>query len=324
MSNSVASAHPLLYHYTTAAGLQGIIESQTLWATNIAYLNDVEKHTGFFDRRLPQLLGPCFDEMATSEDGQRRIECAGGKEQVVEQFRSLLLKTSLSFNKPYVTSFCTSSSDDVKDDGLLSQWRGYGVDGGYAIAFETQNLEQLFLEEGENFHYTYGGFGNVAYFGQDTGYWITQPETKFHEKRLMDVLREFLKRPCQEVLENLYVPLTALSCMHKHNGFREEAEVRIVVVPTNETVLSQSAQQEVDSRFPKPVRFVVKNGVLVPYIALFEHLSKKDSFKLPIIKIIIGPSPNKSKREAAAKLLLELNGMNPDIVVVSDIPYLGR
>ncbi|HMC13498.1 MAG TPA: hypothetical protein VKG67_04050, partial [Gallionellaceae bacterium] len=56
MGKSVNEAHAHLYHYTTAAGLQGIVESQQLWATNIAYLNDAEELTGFFDRSLPHLL----------------------------------------------------------------------------------------------------------------------------------------------------------------------------------------------------------------------------------------------------------------------------
>jgi len=34
------SVPELLYHYTDSAGLQGILESRTLWATDIRYLND--------------------------------------------------------------------------------------------------------------------------------------------------------------------------------------------------------------------------------------------------------------------------------------------
>jgi hypothetical protein len=32
-----------LYHYTTAAGLHGILESNTLWGTHAAYLNDSQE-----------------------------------------------------------------------------------------------------------------------------------------------------------------------------------------------------------------------------------------------------------------------------------------
>src|SRR4051794_188276 len=33
----------ILYHYTTAAGLIGIVQSQTLWATNAEFLNDAQE-----------------------------------------------------------------------------------------------------------------------------------------------------------------------------------------------------------------------------------------------------------------------------------------
>lgn len=30
----------LLYHYTTISGLKGIVESQSLWASDVRYMND--------------------------------------------------------------------------------------------------------------------------------------------------------------------------------------------------------------------------------------------------------------------------------------------
>jgi len=37
--------------------------------------------------------------------------------------------------------------------GFSAQWRGYGSDGGYAIVFETDGLQQLLDEEFKSFHY---------------------------------------------------------------------------------------------------------------------------------------------------------------------------
>lgn len=36
----VWEVHDLVYHYTTLSGLKGILESQSLYATNFAFLND--------------------------------------------------------------------------------------------------------------------------------------------------------------------------------------------------------------------------------------------------------------------------------------------
>jgi hypothetical protein len=38
--SGLAAAHPELHHYTTFAGLKGIVESNTLWATHFLDLND--------------------------------------------------------------------------------------------------------------------------------------------------------------------------------------------------------------------------------------------------------------------------------------------
>jgi len=34
------SPEKLLYHYTTVTGLKGIVESQSLWASDVRYMND--------------------------------------------------------------------------------------------------------------------------------------------------------------------------------------------------------------------------------------------------------------------------------------------
>lgn len=79
----VSDEHSELYHYTTGAGLEGILRSQVLWATHIAYLNDAEEHTGFFVRRLPQLLAQpareAVEELLKTDAGKAAIEAVGGR-----------------------------------------------------------------------------------------------------------------------------------------------------------------------------------------------------------------------------------------------------
>lgn len=38
------SPPPILHHYTTQEGLLGIVESKSIWATNIYYLNDAAEY----------------------------------------------------------------------------------------------------------------------------------------------------------------------------------------------------------------------------------------------------------------------------------------
>ncbi len=329
MGKSVTEVYAQLYHYTTAAGLKGIVESQQLRATNIAYLNDSEEHTGFFDRRLPYLLEEpvrsVAEKMASTEQGQNQIEANGGLEHVIQQDIQNLVDTfrtvTLKLNKPYITAFCGVPKQSP-DDGLLSQWRGYGTDGGYAIVFETDELQRLLDEESKNFHYQFYVWGDVEYYDQDTLQNAPHPETIEWEKAVQKAISGFFSTNKREELDGLVEPITALSCTHKHKGFAEESEVRIVAIPSN-AELFKLAQDSGDKRPRKPVQFEMKNGVLVPYIMLFGRPSAGDAIKLPIRKIIVGPHPDKYKRQKAVELMLEQNGVVAE-VTVSDIPYLGR
>ncbi len=291
MVKTVVEAHPELYHYTTAAGLQGIVASQQLRATNIGYLNDAEEHVGFFDRRLSHLLEKpirsAVSETAKTPQGRSRIDARGGVEKAVEELKNALVRaarsTTLKFDNPYVTAFCSASPNHAPDDGLLSQWRGYGPDGGYAIVFETDGLQQLMGEEFKSFHYQFATWGDVEYYDQDSDAKATHPETLERETIVQGAIQRFIQTNKQAELDAVGEPFTALSCMHKHRGFVEEAEVRIVALPAN-AQLFELGQQAGDKRPRKPIEFAMKNGVLVPYIMLFGH----------------------------------------DSVTVSDIPYLGR
>lgn len=331
MDKSVVEAHQQLYHYTTAAGLQGIVKSQQLWATNIAYLNDAEEHTGYFDRRLPHLLAEtiraAIAEVASTAAGQSHIDSIGGIEKVGEDLKrsipTSIRSVTLKHNNPYITSFCSALPQQHSDDGLLSQWRGYGLDGGYAIIFEANELQQLLDEEKKNFHYQFGVWGDVEYYNQGASQKAAHPETLKQEAIVQEAIRKIILTQDFDAFDPpFYNAITSLSCMHKHRGFVEEAEVRIVALPSN-TELFKLAQNSGDKRPKKPVEFAMKNGVLVPYIKLFGCQSNGNAAKLPISKVIVGPHPERLKRQKAVELMLEKHEIEAK-VTVSDIPYLGR
>lgn len=330
MDKSVVEAHSELYHYTTAAGLQGILESQQLWATNIAYLNDAEEHTGFFDRRLPHLLEqPIRDVVEKAASVHNDIDVEGTVQDERTHLCDCIRDLTIRFNDPYVTSFCSTSRQDVRNNGLLSQWRGYGLDGGYAIVLATEGLQRLLDEEAKSFGYQFLYWGDVEYYDQDTIEKALHSETMDRER----IVKETIGQICERTLHNpsaldwsvcapLYEPTAILACCHKHRGFREEAEVRIVAAPWNAEVREENRKHG-NSLPVKRVHFATKNGVHVPYIKLFGQQSNGNASKLPITKVIVGPHPDRLKRRKAVELLLEQYGTEAE-VTVSDIPYLGR
>ena len=330
MPISIADAYPTLWHYTTAAGLDGILKSQQLWATSVRYLNDDEELRGFFERKLPALLEAGID------DGiQKVLESPRGKEMLKEAGdvagirRNLLsglhesLTTVTLGLEVYVTSFCYTASGADSADGLLSQWRGYGRDGGYALVFETNGLNDLLVREQEEYKHPFLNFSDVDYHYDD---WVS--DTNRHEETLEweRSVREIVSRvvvdgDLQKQAEELFLPIVAQSIRHKHRGFKEEREVRVAAVRLPKKVIKE-AEEIKDAPPNKPVSFYPRSGMLVPYISLFDRIPP-GARELPIEEIVVGPHPDKLKRQQAVQMLLDELEIEAK-VRISGIPFLGR
>jgi hypothetical protein len=115
---------PTLFHYTSLAGVHGILSSNTLHATHVDWTNDsLEFRYGFDAAR----------EYAISMF--KRHEGSVATEELLKVLPGDAQAAIFPF---FVASF--SANGDV-----LSQWRAYGDGTGcYAIGFETNGLEELF------------------------------------------------------------------------------------------------------------------------------------------------------------------------------------
>lgn len=335
-TKKVSEAHTEVYHYTTAVGLEGILRTRQLWATHMSYLNDAEEHTGFFVRRLPKLLDlpsrEAVAELMNTKEGREAINSieVGGPERAVEQFRRELAdvarKTTIELNEPYLVSFCSGNAHGTRTDGLLSQWRGYGTDGGYAIVFDSSRLEEIIGREVLAFEYQFGNFADVDYDFPEAADKPAHPERDEWEAKIQIAFKKFiLSRGAEHV--NLHTEISALSSRYKHYGFAEEQEVRIVLVPAHEEV--HKAAMEIAKRtgrtlMPrKPIKFRERGGILIPYLELFGGEINGPAGDLPIQRILIGPHPDREKRAVAVRSMVKQYGMSVP-VHVSGIPYLGR
>jgi hypothetical protein len=112
-----AALPDVLYHYTDAAGLLGIVQSGQLWASHAAFLNDsteISYVKRVLDRARGELTGQ-YDQPLVGEFLR----------QVDELFQRLVV----SKYDVYLVCFCENGDQ-------LSQWRGYpSTGGGYAIGF---------------------------------------------------------------------------------------------------------------------------------------------------------------------------------------------
>ncbi len=302
-----------LYHYTDWRGLLGILDSQSLWATHFRLLNDYSELRLFLETKLPDILYP----LALKESRKFLEENPDRKDQFEQEGHVLELVVQKEVSKIiqilydsfeeqiYITSFCGEAEDEeINKNGLLSQWRGYGQGGGFALVFDTALIEERLNQEGECFACR-GFSAPVVYSHQQERY----------ETELSDSIQEiagFVQKGFKCHLNDNEPPDgdpgPLLECMarYKHRGFFEENEVRIAFWRLPEEMRN--------GKPPKPVEYRERNGEQVPYIELF----KMEDAKLPIKKIIVGPHREKESR--AAYLRTRLEGMNIQ-VVPSDIPY---
>lgn len=330
MPVQVHDAYPTLWHYTTAAGLDGILKTQQLWGTDFRYLNDEEELRGFFERKLPALLEDGISkgiaQVIHTPRGKEMLKEAGDVEKIKSEFfkgfHTSLTRVTLGL-EVYVTSFCYTNPGADSQDGLLSQWRGYGHDGGYAIVFDTKALSDLLAKEQENHRHPFFNFSDVDYHNDD---WVSDlarhEETLDWEQLVREIISQVVEHgDLQTKAEELFLPIVAQAIRHKHRGFKEEQEVRIAAVRLPKKIINAvGADKEVP--YKKQVKFYPRSGVLVPYISFFDGIPDEER-KLPIKEIVVGPHRDKLRRQQAVQMLLEELEIQAE-VRVSDIPFLGR
>lgn len=310
---NVSEVHSELWHYSTADGLAGIIQSKQLWATRVDYLNDSEEFVGFFNEVLPSV----FDRLNVEQMRHNGIN----PDELRVFFRDVLSQGYWTF----ICSLAAIDKDDpdkgwLTENGRLSQWRGYGSGGGYALVFDTSQLEGLMKREADLFADTQLSLLDAEY-GMHSPDSICHGENRVRMNELIAELPDLVARmrvdPDEAAFRLFNELLFPLAVARKNRAFREEREVRLVV-----TFPNPAKQAELDScsGHKKPeVYHHNRRGVPVPSIHLFEGLELTD---LPIKRIVIGPHREKHGRFAAVRSLLDTNGFHETAITVSKIPFV--
>jgi hypothetical protein len=270
-----------VYHYTSAAGLLGIISLYSVWATDVEYLNDAQELKYAAKELLHALRGELqivswqeqkaagnLDHSLAAELRRREVRrnrwtrhmLVGNEARVEEALRSTMRDLEKicgpSESSPlhvYVSCFCENGD-------LLSQWRGYGGIGGYSIGFRVEALEGL----ARNF--TEGEFLRICYGFKDA---VAQSR---------DILPKYLESGVS--LRGSY--LKALT-MIKNEAFKEEKEWRLMI-PEDDSL--------------KKLEFRVGPVGVTPYVPV--------RFLPDAVKtVIVGPGQHTAERINGTHRLLE-------------------
>ena len=224
-------------------------------------------------------------------------------------------------NRPFVFSLSGPSHERVQHSGLLSQWRGYGVGGGYALVFDSHKLESMLTAEDAAHQYMHVQIGNVFYHGIDPKIQPATPEVAEYEEIVHQGVRRMMRGGTADETERFYEAVTALSCIYKHWGFWEEHEVRVVAIPASQEVAAAAESQAPPQ---KEVCFFNRDDQKVPYIELFSGMRLGGAtIPLPIKRVIVGPHKNREIHAELARHALESAGYKAE-VFQSEIPYIGR
>jgi hypothetical protein len=110
----------LLYHYTNAAGLFGMLKSKKMWATNSRFLNDPTE----MEYAIQLVWAVAQTELAGRGSQIKRL-----KQAIFDRLQRYQRESRV-----HVACLCAEGD-------LLSQWRGYGaVGGGYSLGIVAKYL----------------------------------------------------------------------------------------------------------------------------------------------------------------------------------------
>lgn len=316
-----------VYHYTTWDGLLGILQTQNLWATHYKFLSDYSEITLFRDKlisfTLPYVRKAYEAVIKNSPEIGEKINQEGGLNQFVKHDTELFVDTQYQStgDEIYIVSFCGEHKEpNINRNGLLSQWRGYGAGGGFALVFDTQILEEMLEEEGNRYEYSVGHIADLVYSDDEDK---LKKELSDNLSILADGITKLIENAHSSNrmdldLSDCYLPFVSCITRYKHYGFREENEVRIVALPTvlDQRHLEYASSKGASLKPEKERKFRNKNYQHIPYIELFDLIETG----LPIEKIIVGPHKEKEIRASTLRVMLSKTSIE---IACSDIPYVG-
>jgi hypothetical protein len=287
----------VVYHYTGIAAMMGIVESGSIWATSICYLNDVTEEEHFLGM-LRRLLPDFLSRNNVTQAHKNALDILNDDSPLPFEAR------------PFVASFS-------KHGDSLPQWRSYCANGnGVAIGFRVDCLKRAAIKDVPNeVIFPNPSFLQVKYL--DAGMVESADETFENLLKAVDQLSN--PNPAWQGTGGFWCHYLASrqACEFKHYSFKNEAEFRLV-------------SEGVDDRV-KLLHFRTVRSTMVPYLEFEiplwhsgyshnlsdEELAGRWQF---IDRVVIGPTPNMELSCRAVEAFFRSKELNVE-VVPSAIPF---
>jgi hypothetical protein len=282
----------VLYHYTSAEGILGIVETGQLWATNVLYLNDASELSG-----ARVILNSELESAPSKLFWPLRYVTGHAERLAIDHF---------------VASFCEGGD-------LLSQWRAYGSQGnGYSVGFHASALLATVQRAENNFR----GACTLRKVRYRRG-----QKTEMIQKRIA-ILSEILEpiapelgvpekgyfKPAEQlakIFEKIAASIHPALALMKHEAFEAEGEWRLV------RTLWKTPVPIADSA----IRVRTIGGRLAPYLPISWVLPQTPGSKetQSVKEIYCGPSVDPELKQKAIRDLLSWKNLTAN-VSLSKVP----
>ena len=310
-----------LFHYTSADGLLGILSRGQLWCT--AYIGSNDESELTFGHGLIASLLTGGDSADLVKDRLRR-----DPNVVAHEFETDIVSVLGSNITTYSAFFRTTSSERVYLDGLLSQWRAYGGDAGYAIQFsrsallewlqgegakQPQNLlKEVSYERANEYRneVVVHASGLLTLFAKYIEY-LADTDTPLPLARIEAIDAAVFSDIQEEEVKAIQAYLVYLRYT-KDSAFQEEKEVRL-------SILDMFPRRDASERKVLPKAFI-RDGTVMSYRPI-PHVANKNLLKA-ISAIIVGPSADSGKRAHALVHYVIANDLTSIDVRRSAIPLV--
>jgi len=279
----------IIYHYTNAQGLLGILDKKnddiTLWFTHYKYLNDSSE--GVELQRIYQIvIHEMYEKEELSEEDYQSIKSMQFEDKHIYAY------TILDDNEPL--THVKSREDDAyiccfsKNGDSLNMWRYYSKkDTGYAVGLFDYSMRSATKIESFS--------PNETRIGKFTWNDVIYDDEEKHKTIYKEIKTEMqkLRESGLPNKENLYTAIHGSLLKHKfffkHNCFHEEEEVRCVLtIPQNNDTFT--------AKTPYDVLYRTRNGIITPYV-------KVPFKKKSLHSVTVAPTAPEEAKETIEKYL---------------------
>ena len=265
----------LLYHYTKSAGVQGILENNSFWATKSNFLND-PKECSYFMTKIKTICRELFSEF---EQQDFLLERFFGDEE----------------KKPKEKEYFVLSFSSCPDS--ITLWSEFGSKTGYNMAFEGDKIIQKIAKANDiSYH------GYVIYEEEEKRKYIKDLLWNKIPARLNTSFPQLVKNatrnPKDELFEKAchyfkkYANIYAM--FFKNDGFKEEREYRFLFKKHQNT----------------EVHFREKDGFFIPYIVIN---AAGEGGLLPIRSITVAPQNHIDLAKKGIEYYLKYYGYDVEV-----------